>query len=200
MITIIDYGLGNLTSVKNALNKLEIPVEVSSDLSVLKEARALILPGVGAAGEGMKNLRSGKLDKAILEQIALGKPILGICLGMQLLFSFSEEGSVNCLDLIKGKVKKFDPNLKVPEIGWNQVKVNNQSILLNGINDNSYFYFVNSYFCDPTDKTIVVGSTDYGQTFCSILEKGNIFGVQFHPEKSAEAGLRLLKNFWSMVC
>lgn len=200
MIAVIDYGLGNLMSVKNALNKLKITVVISSNPKVLKKARALILPGVGAASEGIKNLKSKKLDKAILEQVTSGKPILGICLGMQLLLSFSEEGNVNCLGLIKGKVKKFNTNLKVPEIGWNQVKVTSPSVLLNKISKNSYFYFINSYFCDPEDKTVVAGITNYGQTFCSVLEKNNIFGVQFHPEKSAGTGLRLLKNFWSTVC
>ncbi len=200
MIAIIDYGLGNLMSVKNALNRLEIPVEISSDPRVLEKSKALILPGVGAAGEGMKNLKSRKLDKVILQQVRAGKPILGICLGMQLLLSYSEEGNVDCLGSIKGKVRKFKINLKIPEIGWNQVKIYKNTALLGGIGNNSYFYFVNSYFCDPEDKTIVTGTTDYDQTFCSVLEKDNIYGVQFHPEKSAESGLMILKSFWRIVC
>jgi len=200
MIVIIDYGLGNLTSVKNALNKLGIPVAISDKPQDIKKARALILPGVGAAGEGMKNLKEKGLDKLIIEEVNAGKPILGICLGMQLLFSSSEEGDVKCLDLIRGRVKKFQTKLKIPEIGWNQVETNNNSELLGGIKDNNYFYFVNSYYCDSEDKEVIKGITEYDQKFCSVLEKNNIFGVQFHPERSGDNGLQLLKNFWEAVC
>jgi glutamine amidotransferase len=200
MIVVIDYGLGNLTSVKNALTKLGIPVVISATPKVIKDAKALILPGVGAAGEGMKNLKEKGLDELIIKEVNAGKPILGICLGMQLLFASSEEGNVDCLDLIRGKVKKFQTSLKIPEIGWNQVEADNKSKLLNGIRDNSYFYFVNSYCCDPEDKEVIKGITEYDQNFCSVLEKNNIFGVQFHPEKSGDNGLQLLKNFWEAVC
>ncbi len=199
MIVVIDYGLGNLTSVKNALTKLGIPVTISNDPEEIKRAKALILPGVGAAGQGMINLKKLSLDKLIVNQVKANKPILGICLGMQLLFSFSEEGDVDCLNIIKGKVKKFNTELKVPEIGWNQVKISNNSKLLKGIN-NSYFYFVNSYYCDPKDKETTKGITEYGEKFCSVLEKDNIFGVQFHPEKSGKIGFELLKNFWEAIC
>lgn len=200
MITVIDYGLGNLASVANALNRLEIPFEISSDLYVIKNAKALILPGVGAAGQGMKNLKTLKMDQIIIEEAKKGTPFLGICLGMQLLFSSSEEGNVGCLGLVEGNVKKFDTNLKVPQIGWNQVEVKNNSRLLEGIEDNSYFYFVNSYYCEPEDKKLAKGVTDYGSKFCSVLEKDNLYGVQFHPEKSGDVGLQLLKNFWEAVC
>lgn len=200
MIVVIDYGLGNLTSVKNALTKLGIPVAISATPKVIKSAEALILPGVGAAGQGMKNLKEKGLDKLIVEEVNAGKPILGICLGMQLLLSSSEEGDVKCLDLIRGKVKKFQTNLKIPEIGWNQVEINNKSELLDGIKDNNYFYFVNSYYCDPEDKEVIKGITEYDQKFCSVLEKNNISGVQFHPERSGDNGLQLLKNFWEAVC
>lgn len=200
MIVVIDYGLGNLASVKNALTKLGIPVAISDKPQDIKKAKALILPGVGAAGEGMKNLKEKGLDKLIIEEVNAGKPILGICLGMQLLLSSSEEGDVNCLDLIKGKVRKFQTTLKIPEIGWNQVEVNNKSDLLGGITDNGYFYFVNSYYCDPEDKEVIKGITEYDQRFCSVLEKNNIFGVQFHPERSGDSGLQLLKNFWEAIC
>lgn len=200
MITIIDYGLGNLASVANALNKLEIPFEISSDIDVLKNAKVLILPGVGAAGQGMKNLRERGIDKVIIEQAKRGIPILGICLGMQLLLSSSEEGDVNCLGLVEGEVREFGTSLKVPQIGWNQIESKNDSILLNGIKNNSYFYFVNSYYCDPEDESIAKGITDYESEFCSVLEKNNLYGVQFHPEKSGDVGLQLLKNFWEAVC
>lgn len=200
MITIIDYGLGNIGSVANALEKLEIPYEVSSDIEVLKNAKYLILPGVGAAAQGMQNLKKRGVDQAITEQAKSGTPILGICLGMQLLFSSSAEGNVSCMGLVKGEVKKFGKDVKVPQIGWNQVEAKGESILLKGIKNNSYFYFVNSYYCDPEDESIVKGRTDYKSKFCSVLEKNNLYGVQFHPEKSADAGLQLLRNFWEAVC
>jgi glutamine amidotransferase len=198
-ITVIDYGLGNLASVAGALKKLVIPYEVSGDINRLKNATALILPGVGAAGRGMENLKKRGIDQIIIEQAKKGTPILGICLGMQLLLTSSEEGNVDCLGLIEGKVKKFDTSLKVPQIGWNQVETNN-SILLKGIKNNSYFYFVNSYYCAPDDENITRGITDYDSKFCSVLEKNNLYGVQFHPEKSGDVGLKLLKNFWEVAC
>jgi imidazole glycerol-phosphate synthase subunit HisH len=200
MITVIDYGLGNLASVANALSKLEIPFEISSDSKVLKNAKALILPGVGAAGQGMENLKARNMDQIIVAQAKKGIPILGICLGMQLLLSSSEEGNVECLGLIKGNVKKFNKDLKIPQIGWNQVVGKNSSALLKGIKNNSYFYFVNSFYCEPQSGKIIKGITDYGEKFCSVFEDNNLYGVQFHPEKSGDAGLQLLKNFWEVVC
>ena len=199
MIVIVDYGLGNLASVANALTKLEIPFKISSQIEDLKAATALILPGVGAAAFGMKNLQERKLDLEIKTQVALGKPLLGICLGMQLLFSSSDEGDVACLDLVKGKVKKFETKLKVPQMGWNQV-IAGDSRLLKDIKNESYFYFVHSYYCDPSDQKTMVGKTSYDQDFCSVLEAKNVYGVQFHPEKSGAAGLQLLRNFWELVC
>lgn len=200
MITIIDYGLGNLASVANALEKLEIPYQISGNVDVLKNAKALILPGVGSANQGMKNLKTKGIDSTLVEQSEKRTPVLGICLGMQLLFSSSEEGNVNCLGLIDGKVKKYNTDLKVPQIGWNQVENKSNSILLRGIKKNSYFYFVNSYYCNPDEKNITKGITEYDKEFCSVLEKDNLYGVQFHPEKSGEVGLQLLKNFWEAVC
>lgn len=199
MITVIDYGLGNLASVANALKQLEIPYQISGNLEVLKNSKVLILPGVGAAGQGMENLKVKGLDKVVTEQVKKDIPILGVCLGMQLLLSKSEEGSVECLGLIKGEVKKFNTDLKIPQIGWNQVESKNNSILLKGIS-NSYFYFVNSYYCDPREENTTKGVTDYEAQFCSVMEKDNLYGVQFHPEKSGDAGLQLLKNFWEVAC
>jgi glutamine amidotransferase len=202
MITIIDYGLGNLASVGNALGKLEIPYEISSDVDLLKNAKALILPGVGTANQGMENLKAQGIDKIIIQHFKKNTPIMRICLGMQLLLSSSEEGKVDCLRLTEGEVKKFNTNLKVPQIGWNQIKYRRSKInnLFNKIPDNSYFYFVNSYYCDPRNKSLIAATTDYGEKFCSILIKNNIVGVQFHPEKSGDVGLQLLKNFWEVVC
>lgn len=199
MITIIDYGLGNLTSVANALNRLAIPYRISDKGEDIQSSSAMILPGVGAAGEGMKNLKKRKLDQVIIDQVAMGKPLLGICLGMQLLFSSSDEGNVGCLNIIKGKVNRFETKLKVPQVGWNQVKADSQSKLLKGIGDENYFYFVHSYYCEPEDKQVITGTTDYSQTFCSVLEAKNVFGVQFHPEKSGEAGLQVLQNFRDLI-
>lgn len=203
MIIIIDYGLGNLASVVNALNKVETPVKISSSPLVIRKAKGIILPGVGAAAQGMKNLKEKNLDKVVIKQAEKGKPILGICLGMQLFLSSSEEGNVNCLNLIEGKVKKFDVNLKIPQIGWNQIKIKNEKLkmknLFISIPDNSNFYFVNSYYCKPEDPSVVAATTDYGIKFCSVLTKDNILGVQFHPEKSGKVGLQLLKN-WRDLC
>lgn len=202
MIVVIDYGLGNLASIENALKKIEVPVGVSSNPDVIKSAEALILPGVGAAGKGMENLRLRGLDKVIIEEVTQGKPLLGICLGMQLLLSFSEEGRVECLNLVKGKVRKFEGELKVPQIGWNEVQVKSQKSkvksLFSDVPDRSCFYFVNSYYCEP-EEDVIVATTEYGVEFCSVLMRDNIIGVQFHPEKSGEIGMKFLKN-WIELC
>ena len=200
MIVIVDYGLGNLTSVKNAFDKLNINSQISSDPQLMRSANGLILPGVGAAREGMKNLKKRGLDKLIREQAKIGKPILGICLGMQLLLNVSEEGDTVCLGIIDGKANKFNTTLKVPQIGWNQVKIAKSSPLFKNIADNSYFYFVNSFYCKPFSAQAIIGATEYGEKFCSVLQQDNIFGVQFHPEKSSDTGLQLLKNFWEVIC
>lgn len=200
MIGIIDYGLGNLTSVKNALDKLNVPNFISDSPEKLKTANGLVLPGVGAAVAGMQNLKSKGLDLFLIQEIKNGKPFLGTCLGMQLLFEFSEEGNTKCLGVLKGQVKKFKGDLKIPQMGWNNAtQANPKSALLKGITNVSYFYFVNSFYCDPSEKSIVTGTTDYGITFTSIIEKDNIYATQFHSEKSGETGLKLLKNF-TEVC
>lgn len=200
MITIIDYGIGNLGSVANALDKLGAMYQISSSISDMRKAKALILPGVGSAQEGMQNLQNRKLDVLLIDEITKDKPFLGICLGMQLLFANSEEGNVKCLNILKGAVKKFQKMRKIPQIGWNNVKIqqfNNLAIqqLMTDIPNNSFFYFVNSYYCIPEDDSIVVGETDYGETFASIIVKDNIVATQFHPEKSGKVGFQLLKNF-----
>lgn len=193
MIIIIDYGIGNLGSVKNTLDKLGINSVISDSKTIIEKASGLILPGVGAASEGMKNLRKRKLATLLIKEIQKGTPFLGICLGMQLLFSYSEEGNTKCLNIIRGSVKKFKSNLKIPQIGWNSVRLKNH--LLN-ISNNSPFYFVNSYYCIPKDKSLVAGQTDYGETFCSILVKNNIVATQFHPEKSGAVGQQFIINWY----
>ncbi|MBI3379473.1 imidazole glycerol phosphate synthase subunit HisH [Candidatus Gottesmanbacteria bacterium] len=199
MIAIIDYGIGNLASITNALNKLNIKSIITDDVDEMKKASGLILPGVGAAGEGMKNIKERKLDKVLIETVKRGKPFLGICLGMQLLFEKSEEGQVECLGVLKGMVKKFRKERKVPQIGWNQIKYQKQKMntlqLFSGIPNDSYFYFVNSYYCIPEDSSIIAAKTIYGEDFASVVVQKNIVATQFHPEKSGKAGFNLLGNF-----
>jgi len=199
MIAIIDYGLGNLTSVKNALDNIGVANKITNAKKDIVNAKGIIFPGVGAAGAGMTNLRAKKLDMLLVEQIQKGKPFLGTCLGMQLLFEFSEENNTRCLGIFKGNVKRFKTTLKVPQIGWNQVIKTSRTPLLRSTGVQSYFYFVNSYYCVPKEKSIVVGKTNYGKDFASVIQKNNVFATQFHSEKSGDAGLQLLKNF-SNIC
>lgn len=199
MITIIDYGVGNIGSVANTLSRLGLPYQVKRDKTDIASATALLLPGVGAAGVGMQNLKKRGLDSEIKEAISKGKPFLGICLGMQLLFEYSEEGDTECLGIVKGSVKKFRAERKVPQIGWNQVipvATNQQArALFDGITNNSPFYFVNSYYPAPNDQSIIAATTTYGEQFASVIATKNILATQFHPEKSGEIGMRLLTNF-----
>lgn len=198
MIAVIDYGLGNLASVTNALSHLRIEHVLTDNPDRIRRADTLILPGVGAARQGMTNLQARGLDKVIREQVAKGQPLFGICLGMQLLFTASEEGNVSCLNVIPGKVKKFTGKKKIPHVGWNQVAVRNQppaSQMFAGIPTDTAFYFVHSYYCVPEDRGVSIGTTDYEETFCSAAAREHVWGVQFHPEKSAAFGLHILKNF-----
>ena len=200
MIAIIDYGINNLDSVKNAFDRLEVDSIVTSDFNIISRANALILPGVGTAIEGMRNLKKLRIDKLLTSEVRNGKPLLGICLGMQLLMDWSEEGNVDCLGLIDGTVEKFTNKLKVPQIGWNNVKISNFELpITNQIAQNSYFYFVHSYYCIPTDANISLGITSYGLDYCSIFAKNNIVCVQFHPEKSGKVGFQLLRNFINYI-
>ncbi len=203
MIAIINYGLGNLASVKNTLDRLKIPAIITCDIVEIQNSDAIILPGVGSAKQGMENLKKRKLDKILVSEIKKGKPFLGICLGMQLLFSESEEGNVNCLNVIEGKVKMFNgKNLKVPQIGWNGIKYQRSNIkdqkLFENIPNKSNFYFVNSFYCQPNDRSIVVAETEYGVNFCSVLIKNNIITTQFHPEKSDRIGQQFIINWLNL--
>jgi glutamine amidotransferase len=194
-ITIIDCGISNLRSVQKAFEKVGVSTEISKDASVIEGAEKLVLPGVGAFGQGMENLEKNLLVEPILRHVKNGKPIIGICLGMQLLFSESEElGHHRGLSLLKGRLKRFPSTVKVPHVGWNQAHPRKSSPLLRGINGGSYFYFVHSYYLVP-DEDVTLTTTDYGIEFPSSIEKDNIFGIQFHPEKSQENGLTILKNF-----
>jgi glutamine amidotransferase len=199
MITIIDYGVGNIGSVANTLEKLNQKYQISSDASIIASTEVLLLPGVGAAGVGMQNLRERGLDKVIRSEIQDGKTFLGVCLGMQLLFEYSQEADTTCLGILKGTVKKFRKERKVPQIGWNQVIQNTDNPyalrLFDGIVQGSTFYFVNSYYPTPSDLSVVAATTDYGEQFASVVATKNIVAAQFHPEKSGDAGFRLLQNF-----
>jgi glutamine amidotransferase len=196
MIAIIDYGMGNLRSVEKALEKIGEKALVTNKISAIKKAEKIILPGVGAFQDCMDNLKKLKLTPVIKESIAQKKPFLGICLGLQLLFSYSEEGKGSKgLNLFKGSVKKFKKKLKVPHMGWNKIKINKRSPLLKDIPNNSYVYFVHSYYVDSEEKDIILTKTYYGLDFTSSICKGNTFALQFHPEKSQDIGLKILKNF-----
>jgi glutamine amidotransferase len=194
-ITIIDCGISNLRSVQKAFEKVGVSTQTSRDPNVIEAAEKLVLPGVGAFGQGMENLGKNRLVEPILRHVKNGKPIIGICLGMQLLFSESEElGHHRGLNLLKGRLRRFPSTVKVPHVGWNQAHARRSSPLLKGINGGSYFYFVHSYYLEP-DENVTLTTTDYGIEFPSSIEKDNIFGIQFHPEKSQEKGLTILKNF-----
>lgn len=199
MIVVIDYGMGNLRSVYRKIERMGIKSVISSDPKVIASASKLILPGVGHFGEAMKNLEKSGLIPILNQKVLKDKtPILGICLGMQLLTSFSEEGNVKGLDWIKAQTKRFqldDQNLKIPHMGWNSVKFKQKIPIFDNIKDNSDFYFIHSYRVIPDRKEDIAGVTDYGEDFVSIIARDNIIGVQFHPEKSRMAGVQMLRNF-----
>lgn len=196
MIAIIDYGAGNLQSVKNALDYLKVDSVITSNAKDIIKAKKIIFPGVGSFGDGIRALYELDLVDPIMKVIEDNKPFLGICLGMEVLFEKSEESpGVEGLGIFGGRVKKFKGSLKIPQIGWNQIKIQKESAILEGIPDSSFFYFVHSYYAEPKDNEIALAKTDYGGEFVSAVEKGNIFALQFHPERSGDIGLRILKNF-----
>lgn len=198
MIGIIDYGMGNLKSVSNALDSLNIKNIISDDKEILNSCKKLILPGVGAFNDAMKNLKKNNLDKFILEEVENGKELLGICLGMQLLFEEGYEGEkMKGLGLLKGKIIKMSgEGRRVPHIGWNNGKQYKKDKLLKGIKDESYFYYVHSYIAsDYLKEDLLIGADYNGILIPGLFRKKNIIGAQFHPEKSGEVGLKLLKNF-----
>ena len=199
-LVVIDYGAGNLRSVAKAFASLGQEPTVTSSPSALSRADAVVLPGVGAAGDTMRSLERLGLIEPIRRYVASGRPFFGVCLGMQVLFSTSEEGGEQpCLGLVPGRVRRLPPGLKVPHMGWNQVRQLRRHPLYADIADESYFYFVHSYYCEPEDASVAIGETLYGVPFCSVLARGNIVATQFHPEKSADVGLRLYRNFLEMA-
>jgi glutamine amidotransferase len=198
LVIIVNYGVGNLYSVKKGLEKAGAEVEILSDPPKVRSADAIVLPGVGAFAEAKKNL--SKLEDVLIQEVENGKPLLGICLGLQLLFTKSYEGRVTPgLNLLKGEVIKLPTNVKLPQIGWNNIEIIRKSPILEEVPDNSYAYFVHSYVAKPEDEGDVVAKTEYGTEFPSILERGNVFATQFHPEKSSQAGLTVLRNFVGVI-
>jgi len=194
-LVVIDYDSGNLRSVSRALESQDVTPLVSSDPEEFKDADAVILPGVGSGPAAMDALNQRNLVGPIRDYIASGKPFMGVCLGLQLLMDRTEEGDAPCLGVVHGNAKLIPPGLKVPHMGWNSVNFKNQHPIMAGIPQDSYFYFVHSYYAAPADQDGVGGTTEYGIPFCSIYAKGNLVATQFHPEKSGLAGLRLYKNF-----
>ncbi len=205
-IVIVDSECANLSSIYKAVKKVSLDPMISGEPEVIAEAQAIIFPGVGSFAHAASLVARKNISRALLEVIASGKPFLGICLGMQLLFSKSEESSLTRndepakgLNEIKGEVKRFPPGLPVPHVGWNRVKPVYNDQLFEGLTGGAYFYFTHSYYASPLQKDRVLGLTEYGFSFTSAVKKENLFGVQFHPEKSGPAGLRLLANFGKII-
>ena len=195
-VGIIDYGVGNLRSVEKAFAAGGCDAVVSADENVLRTAERLVLPGVGAFAACMTALSERGFDQLVCERVAQGTPLLGVCVGMQMLFEESEEfGRTRGLGLLRGRVRRFSDDLVVPQVGWNQIRQRRAHPLFEGIADEAFFYFVHSFYCEPADDTVVLGDTDYGVAYASVVAQKNVSGVQFHPEKSQATGLRLLANF-----
>jgi len=200
VIAVIDYGAGNLRSVTNALVKLGYQPKVTSKPNDVLKAAAVIFPGVGAAADAMDSLRESGMDDAIKQIVSQGQHFLAVCIGLQVLFSVSEEeGRHDCLGVITGTVKRLPPGLKVPHMGWNQVKQIVKHPIFEGIPDEANFYFVHSYYADPDNAGVVAGITEYGISLCSVLIRDNLVATQFHPERSGDLGLRMYANFLKMA-
>ncbi|MEW6674819.1 MAG: imidazole glycerol phosphate synthase subunit HisH [Nitrospirota bacterium] len=205
MIAIVDYGMGNLRSVEKGFQKVGVDVKVTSNHRDIDDADGIVLPGVGAFRDCMENLTDMSLTEPIVRAIQKGKPYLGICLGLQVLFTESEEfGVCKGLNILSGKVVKFrfkdtERRLKIPHMGWNTVKILRRPPIFGGIQDEAFFYFVHSFYVLPDDNDVVATTTEYGITFTSMVWKENIFATQFHPEKSQELGLKVLKGFGDFV-
>ena len=196
MLAIIDYGVGNLRSVYMAFHRLGLEARVTADAGEIRKASALVLPGVGAFGDAIDNLRASGLEDTILSAIKDGVPFLGICLGLQLLFEVSEEmGEHRGLGILAGHVRRFPKGLKVPHMGWNQIHQVKDTPLWRGLPDDSYAYFVHSYFVDPEDASVTAATTDYGIEYTSAIARDNVYAIQFHPEKSQDVGEQILRNF-----
>ncbi|MBR1639978.1 MAG: imidazole glycerol phosphate synthase subunit HisH [Treponema sp.] len=209
MIGIVDYNAGNITSVARALKSLGMEYILSKKPSDLKDCDRLIFPGVGDAAYAMVQLKETEFDTFLKDFVKTGKPLLGICLGSQIIFDFSEEGNTECLGLVKGKISHFESldkdivskGFKIPHMGWNNLTLKNGDCpLLKGLPENSDFYFVHSYVICPESDEVIKATADYGIKVPSVIQSGNIFACQFHPEKSGKAGLAILKNFGDLKC
>ncbi len=198
-IVVIDYESGNLRSVARAVEKTGVTPNVTSDQAALDSADGVILPGVGSGPAAMSALQSRGLVRPLLDYIAGGRPFLGVCLGLQLLLDATDEGDAECLGLVSGRVRRLPDGLKVPHIGWNTVRFQREHPLWEGIEQDSHFYFVHSYYADPVERDDVAGLTEYGVPFCSIYARDNVVATQFHPEKSGDNGLRIYGNFVRQV-
>lgn len=203
MIAIIDYGVGNLRSVEKAFSFIGCEAVISSDPVFVGKADAVVLPGVGAYAGAMEHLKKAGMEQVIRDTIGANKPFLGICLGLQLLFEYSEEGNgrYEGLGIFKGAIKQLpmDMNLKIPHMGWNCLELKKDSMLFAGLASRPYVYFVHSYYLDAVDRGIVAATARYGIEFDAAISSGNVFATQFHPEKSGETGLKILKNFISTI-
>jgi imidazole glycerol-phosphate synthase subunit HisH len=199
-IVVVDYGAGNLRSVVNALERLAVPATITHDAGLILAADGVIVPGVGAAADTMRNLIAHDLPDMLRAVIARGTPFLGICMGLQALLTVSDEGGEHpCLDVVPGRVRRLPAGLKVPHMGWNQVWQRRAHPAFDGIPDGAEFYFVHSYYADPDDDALVLAETRYGQAIPAVIARDNILATQFHPEKSGRWGLRLLENFAGIV-
>jgi imidazole glycerol-phosphate synthase subunit HisH len=195
-VAIIDYGVGNLRSVEKAFAATGCEALISDNEEILRAAQRLVLPGVGAFAACMKALKERGFDRLVREKASDGTPLLGVCVGMQILFEESDEfGSTSGLGLLKGSVRRFGNELVVPQVGWNRIHQKREHVLFDGVGDGAFCYFVHSFYCQPRDEEVVVGETEYAQRYASVVAQGNISGVQFHPEKSQDVGLRMLRNF-----
>jgi imidazole glycerol-phosphate synthase subunit HisH len=200
MLAIIDYGMGNLRSVYMAFRRLGVEAQVTDDTTAIARAEAVVLPGVGAFGDAMDNLRRLGLVAPIQELIAADRHFIGICLGLQLLFETSDEmGDHRGLGVLAGRVRRFPQGLPVPHMGWNQIHQARPVPLWRGLPDHAYAYFVHSYYVAPEDPAVVAATTDYGIDYASVVARGNLYGIQFHPEKSQDVGERILRN-WLAAC
>jgi glutamine amidotransferase len=201
-LVIIDYGVGNFRNVQKAFEAVDAPAIISDSVEVAGQAEALVLPGVGAFGDAIDNLRARGLDRPVLDAARAGKPLFGICVGLQLLFEESQEmGRHAGLGLLPGKIVRFPQHLTVPHMGWNQIEPRYEHPLLKNVMPGDFAYFAHSYYADPANPADVAAYTDYGQRFASVVARDNVCAIQFHPEKSQQVGLQLLKNFvdWALA-
>ncbi len=195
-VVILDYGAGNLRSVERAVQRVGARPEVASTAAAMDAADVVILPGVGAAADTMRNLRARGLVEPIRDYIAADRPFLGVCMGLQALMTVSEEGGEHpCLDVLSGRVVRLPAGRKIPHMGWNRVRQRRATPLFDGIPDGSHFYFVHSYYCDPDDADAVAATTEYGAEVAAVVQRGRLAATQFHPEKSGAYGLRIYRNF-----